>query len=216
VARRIDSAALAAVDQQLGLNSTDAAQETLLEDRDVRQVFSVNDGVRRARAGGTSGWFYASFQNAHTASASHCQTFDPYNIDPAVTQSSLWPTPVPEDLDVWIDSVSFFKASGSGALVEGVIGMYPGEQLQGFGITLAGAPFPGTAYIPLARSTGVLSIIGPDGNPYSLTVSQEIKRRVPRNGTQLWFGSTVDAVPTTIVAFVIFGLFPIGMGQDVR
>ena len=217
MARRIDSSALDSVDKQLCLTSADAAQETTLEDGDVRQTFDIGAGVRRSRAP-FGGWFYAAFYNNHTATATRAQFIDPYNVADALTpsRSNLWPSPIPPDLDIWVDAVSFHETLSGSNVTRCTFGIWPESVLQGFGQTLAGSQYTVEPYIPLVNRGALDTIVDPTENESLAAVATPLGFRMPRSGSRLWFGSSVGAVPTTVVCVVTLGLFPLGMGQDVR
>jgi len=215
--KRIISDALLSVNRILGLTSGGETQPTLLDDGNVSQVFTINDAVRRARAGGiTSGWFMGILQNVHTGAGSLIATIDPYSAGSAVPALGSWPELIPRGLDIWVLGVSTIRTVGAGTLDGAVMYFNPTARQQAWGRDDSGVLVTSSAGIAIARwtdldaSAGSLAIgIGGNGDAFNW-----VRLRVER-GTILEFRSDVATASATIRCNFILGLFPEGLGQDV-
>lgn len=97
--QRIDSDALAGVNEFLGIKEL-GAQQTLLDDGNISQVLVINPLVAAGRAiPGSAGQFYGLLGNFHVAAGTLVSSMDPYA---PTNPTGGWPEVVPLGFSVWI------------------------------------------------------------------------------------------------------------------
>ncbi len=215
MAREVDSGALIALEEQLGL-SGNARGITVLRDDDVFQVVDIVAAARRSLADvRTRGLFYAILRTISAAGAPAFVSLDPYAVDQADVLGT-WPTPVPEGFDVWLLEASVTVSGGTFTAGDvAVLQLGNFARQQAFGRNSAGAPVSATPAHTLAMWDGVVS----DGFTTFLTAEGGALRPTVKIGRRLIPGQQIQVVidPTgacTCDFQVQLGLFPAGLGQD--
>ena len=211
----IESDALDRVYRVLGLSGGALPKGTILDDGNVSQVLSINEIVRRSRtSAATSGWFYAIFQNVHAAAGPLTSSIDPY--DPGVAVLAPYPDPVPRGFDLYILRAMLRRNSGAGGLDGAVFSMNGGVGQQAWGVnddgTATGAsqdPMPFALFTGLDTST--TSAVGLSGDG---SVNVPVNLRVPQGLLNITL-RTDAAAAATFRGYLIMGLFPEALGQDV-
>jgi len=219
VAKQIDSGALDVVDSALGIGGAGSAAITELDDGVVDQVLSVNELIRRGLAPpATQGIFRGVMRNTHSGAGGEFSTWTPYNPVLA-TILAPYPRPVPPGFDIWLLRACVVVTTVLGT-VDAVLLIQ--NVRQGFGITQTGAFQLSNQRLPLAYWD---TIVDQDVTAKFLVTGTEnsdpwkqINQRLPRLGetgsvVQILF-ATESTATSAYECNLIFGMFPVGMGQD--
>jgi len=215
MAREIDSAALTAVQKQLGMSGVGPSSALLL-DEDLPQSFDVIPAVRRSLADiATRGQFYGTLQNVHAAAGPLVSQINPY--DATTRAFGTFPAPVPEDFDLWLMGCSIQRVSGTGT-VEAAIEMEYFSRMRGFGAGDNDAPASARGRLTLMFVDTIVTIAS---SPFGIEVihrsgrvlSEGLPLRLGRNDCFLHFFTEATALSTYDATFML-GLFPAGLGSD--
>jgi len=208
--KKIDSQALDVLQKALGLSGP-GSPVTELTDGVVDQVLDVTPIVRRSRTQGqTSGLYTGLLRNAHAAAESKSSLLQPYVAVPG-TSLAPYPSVMPAGFDVWVLSAAVTQLSGTGTISAALRVTVPGSVM---GISSAA----GAAISNYTLAFWDKVIV--EGSTFGVTsgdVSPWVRLgfRLPRSGTtQLIFASTSSAI-ATFDCFVMLGVFPVALGQDV-
>jgi len=212
--KQVDSQALDIVNRALGLFGA-GAPLTEFMDGAVEQSLDIGPLVRRGRTVAKStGIFFGLMRNIHGAADSQTSTFQPYlggtgAIDP-------WPSPMPPGFDVWVLAAFVRQLSGSGTFT-GALFLDPNTTILGWGIDSAGVAVVAAARIPLVYWDSVVTQLDEfalmeDGQPWK-RIGQRLFH-LNRDEAGILFSSTSSAI-ATFDCFVMLGVFPVGLGQDV-
>lgn len=208
--KRVDSEALSEVDRALGITGQGAGV-TEFADRDLTQVFDVGPSARRGRtlAAGT-GVFIGQLSNVHTDAETLFTTVNPYEI--TVGAIPPYPSPMPRHLDVWILGASVEQQSGAGTFA----GLLQASQpFQGFGVNDSGVAVVRNQALTLAHWDAVVTVGDEVGITEQGNTWVPIRMRLARSlNTEVIFRST-SSLTSTFNCQVLFGVFPVGLGQDV-
>jgi len=209
--KQIDSDALGILTKALGLSGA-GAPITELFDGDVYQTLDIGPLVRRGRTqAGVQGFYYALIRNVHTDAETISTNSTPYVFNPAGVRAP-WPSPIPEQFDLWIISAATRIVSGGGTLTASVQMRIP-QVNQAFGIDDSGVAVVGTAYTALAYWDALVT----QPNTFSLTpggdATVKIGVRLPP-GSEVRFSST-SSLTSTWDCILVLGLFPVALGQDI-
>lgn len=212
--KKIDSDALGELQRSLGLTGQ-GAQVTELNDGTVDQVMAINEVARRGRTlAATSGIFTPTMRTNHSGATDENVIVDPYNVGTTGVVAP-YPAVMPLQFDVWLMGASIRQVSGAGTLTA-TLSLVQGTRQAGWGLDEAGAQVLVAQPIRLAFWNAVSNVLtkfgtlqGPLGPHWSGPV------RLNRFGMDLRF----DARSSEAAAFdcqLILGVFPAGLGQDVR
>lgn len=211
----IDSQALGIVNKSLGLTGRGAAETELL-DGTVDQVLDVGPIARRGGTlAGTEGVFRVVLRNIHAGAGDVSTSWQPYS-SAAVGTFAPFPTPMPDNLDVWLLGASVQIVSGAGSLEHAALRL-TNVQL-GVGIDSAAAAIASTSVMTLAYWNTSLGFLSPS---FAATQSRlpykALNIRIPRKGAVaspfVVFGSQSSGV-NSIDAVLLVGVFPVALGQD--
>jgi len=210
--KKIDSDALWMANRALGLTGA-GLQATELLDGQVNQTLDIGRVARRSRAlVGTEGVFYGILQNVHTDIETLTTTYSVYTATGA--NVAPFPSPIPAQFDLWLLTAGIRRISGVGGLTNGVffINLLTGS--QAFGIDDSGVAIVSTIRHVLA-SWDTITVITPVsyGIQENGDALSRIGLRLPRGDVQLGFSST-SAATATFNLELVFGLFPVTLGQD--
>ena len=213
MAKKVDSDALGLVNRALGLSGAGAPLTEFL-DGTIDQVLDVGALVRRGRTFlGTGGIYWGTLRCIHGGAGTLTSTIEPYIV--ATGGRAPYATPVPLGFDIWILAAQVDQVSGAGTFTGALFTTTNG--LVGWGVDDMGAAIEVSNSVPLALFDSVVTEsrefgINEAGNPFI-----KIGMRMPRpagNASVLTFSSTASDV-ATFDCYVLTGLFPIGMGQDI-
>ena len=213
--KRIDSDALGVLNKSLGLTGA-GSPTTELTDGVVDQFLQVNEIARRGRTlAGSAGVYNAMLQNVNTDAETILSTVDVYNVPAGAT--SIWPTPIPAQFDVWLLAAAARRQSGTGTITAMFSIQLPAST-RAFGIDDSGVAVAQTDPVGLVAFTGLISTSTIDLNqPGSFGPYKRFAIRIPRGsgastGVLRW--STVSSATSTWNLNMILGLFPVALGQD--
>ncbi len=213
--KTVDSQALAIVNRALGLSGAGASLTEFL-DGSVDQTLDIGELVRRGRTIAKSqGIFMGLLRNIHAGSGTLTSSFPPYT---GGTGAILpWPSPMPLGFDVWVIGAFVRQLSGSGTFTGSLI-IDPNTTNLGWGVDDGGAAVSAAARIPLAFWDSVVTqtdeiALMEDGQPWAKIGMRLF--RLNRNDVRLMFSSTASAL-ATFDCFIMLGVFPVGLGQDVQ
>ena len=215
MSKPIESDALDRIYRMLGLSGGALPSGTLLDDGNVSQVLDINPIVRRSRtSAATTGWFACTLENAHAGAGDLTSSINPY--EPGDAAIAPYPSSVPAGFDFWILYAILRRSAGGGDLTGGLLSIAPGNAQRGWGIDDMGAAVIATDQMQLAIFTSLNIAIG--SGVLGLTPTGEVlapvNMRVPVGNAGLFFRSEAAAA-ATFRMFLICGLFPEGLGQDV-
>lgn len=207
----IDSDALGILNKALGLTGS-GSQVTELTDGIVEQNLDVGPIIRRGRTlAGSSGIFVGTWRNVHSAANSVTSVLSPYAL--ASTQARApFVTPVPPQFDLWVLRSTVVQISGTGTL-SAVLNMVLPATMVGLTTTGAGVitTWPVAFWDSLITESIEFGILAGSLGPIA-----SCNFRLPRgptNNVQMQFASTSSAAATFDLQ-VLFGMFPISLGQD--
>jgi len=209
----IKNAILKPIQRLIGI--APASSPTVVDTGNVSLTMPIlPDMARRSLASQpTGGWFQGVLENVHSAGDAEISSINPYEA----AADAVAPYPIAIDdllFDLWIVAVGGIRSSGSGGLTSGVVSITPSAHTQGWGRDDVGAPVVASPRMTIAsfdaiNSDGALDFfITEQGLPF-----QPLNLRIPRNSL-LTFHST-SAAAAEYQAWVLLGLFPAGLGQDV-
>lgn len=214
--KEIDSQALGLLQKSLGLAGAGSAQTELL-DSEVLQVLDVGVAARRGMTlAGSGGIYRGVLRNVHPGADTQQSHWLAYAA-PTGSVQNAYPTPVPDNFDVWILSASVTRPSGSGN-VEAALTLF--NWRQGFGHENDETPVDDNIPVCVGFWDNVVAVVEliilqRDGNPVV-----RLGYRIPRSpddgtvgGTGVRFASTTTAA-AQYECQIIFGVFPVGLGQD--
>jgi len=214
--KTVDSQALGLVNRALGLTGAGAPLTEFL-DGQVDQTLDIAALVRRGRTqAGTGGIYIGVMENVHGAADSQQSQIVPYNV--AVGAVAPYPSPMPPGFDVWILAATIDQVSGAGTLAAALSLEPLTDNLLGWGIDESGVAATGISTLPLAYWDSVVTVgrefglLGGVGQPWA-----HIGLRLPRpplSDVALDFDTTSSAI-ATFRCYILTGVFPIGLGQDV-
>lgn len=208
--KKIDSDALGVLQKALGLTGTGAPLTELL-DADVYQTLDISAIVRRGRTqAGVEGFYYGLIQNVHTDAETITTLVNPYNFGTGVR--APFPDPIPPQFDLWLISAGVRIVTGGGTFTGALQYRIP-QVHQAFGIDDSGVAVVNTMFFPLAYWDSLVT----QPNTFALmqdgTALVNIGQRIPP-GTEVRFSST-SSLTSTWDCGLIFGLFPVSLGQDI-
>ena len=212
--KTVDSDALGLVNRALGLTGAGAPLTEFL-DGTVDQTLDVQSLVRRGRTLGRSGGiFFGLLRNIHAGAGTLTSRFEPYVGGTGAVLP--YPSPVNIGFDLWVLAAITRQLSGTGTFT-GALFLDPNTTILGWGVDDGGAAVSAAARMPLVFWDSVVTQtdefgIMEDGQPWG-----RIGIRLPRlnrNDVGLVFSSTASAL-ATFDCFIVLGMFPIGLGQDV-
>ena len=208
--KKVDSQALGVVLRSLGLTGA-GAQETEFTDGTLDQVIDVGDLIRRGRTPGISrGVFYGIMQTIHTDAQLRTVAVEAYTQSVGVVPP--FPTPIPESFDLWLMAAVVRQISGTGTLSAALFLTYAASQ-QAWGEDSAGAAVAATGAFTLAYWDGLIT----QTQEFGVRDGKEPFARMGIRltpGAVLTFSATSSAT-SVFNCYVLLGLFPAGMGQDV-
>lgn len=205
------------MNKALGIAGSGDSQTELL-DGTVDQVLDVGQIARRGGTlAGTEGIFRCILRNVHAGAGDIFSSWQPY-LPGETGLIAPYPTPVPDDLDVWLLGASVESVSGGGSLVGAALRLT--QIQQGFGIDDSAAAVVSNSVFTVAWWNTHIGILAP---PFMATQSLQpfkpINLRIPRKGAIaspfLSFGSQSDGI-NTFDCVMMMGLFPVALGQDGR
>jgi len=213
--KKIDSDALGELTRALGLTGSGSAITELM-DGVVDQTLDVGPIVRRSRTqANTSGIYLGILQNVHTDAEQLTTAINPYNVG-ATAAIPPWPDPMPLQFDIWLLSVNARRVSGSGTIL-GVLHLQMPSETQGFGIDDSGVAVTESPPLAIVSYDSLVALntaflVQEGGHPY---VRPGI--RIPRgtgvgNSSLEW--TTTSSLTSTYQCLMMFGVFPITLGQD--
>ena len=209
--KKIDSQALEIANKALGITGA-GSLVTELADGVVDQSLDVVPIVRRSRTLGRSeGIFTALMFNEHTGATTLTSSINPFEV--GALGFPLFPSPIPENLDLWILATAVNRTSGSGTLKFAFYIDYPTSQLA-FGVDDGGSQITDTPGFPVAMGDALLSAgqtIGRDVNNGGYI--GRVGLRLPRSLVSLRFVSVSNAT-SSYQGMLVLGLFPVALGQD--
>lgn len=205
--KRVDSDALTVANKALGLFGVSALAETEFLDGELVQQINVLDIIRRGRTlAGSTGIFGGTLQNAHGGGGDLQSSETPYDIQTAV--ASPWPNPLPDLFDLWLLAVGMARTSGAAVInAAGLMVQLPG--VGSWGTDDNGAAISVATKIPVATWPTSTSILDTFGLVNTVPLPMRLQR-----GCTLNFQSDVSAA-ATLDCNMIFGIFPVSLGQDV-
>lgn len=209
--KRIDSQALGMLNKALGLTGA-GSQITELEDGHVDQALDVGPIVRRSRTlAGSGGIFTARLRNTHPAADSRTAILLPYLSGTAAI--APFPSPIPEQFDVWLLLASISQVSGTGTLSAAMTLNIPASQMA---MSTVGAGTAALAAMTLAFWDALITedvefgLLNGARGPLSRP-----GLRLPRSpALEIEFASTSSAA-ATFELLLLLGVFPVALGQDV-
>lgn len=211
--KKIDSDALGVLNKSLGLTGA-GSPTTELADGVVDQVLSVGEVVRRGRTqAGSEGIYTAIMQNVHTDAETITTIVNPFDV--AVGVIPPYPDPLPVQFDLWLLTACVRKPSGTGTMTAALSLQYASMQ-QGWGVDDSGVAVvesaPHTlAYWDLLISLGTTFGIDSRGVHGALA---HIGVRIPRNVNAALRFISVSSATATFNMQLVFGVFPVALGQD--
>lgn len=219
MSRSIDSDALTLVQRQLGLSGV-GESATELESDTLMQVFDASSAIRRGRADlATRGFFYGILKTLEAGAGGSNAAFigDAYNVGAAFALGTFPPNIDIARFDLWLLNVSGVITDGAfAANDECVLQIGMNARQQGFGKD-SGVPAVVAATPPntVARFTesiddGFSDVLVTDQGEPSVQVNL---RLIPGQALQM---VTTSAAACDAQLSLMLGLFPVGMGQDVR
>ena len=214
--KRITSSALLLVDRWLGLGGSSGPTE--LDDGTVSQVLDMWPAIRRmGTPAALGGWFFCLMDNIHPAAGAIDSEVDPYNPGGAfLPNSTVYPTPVPADMDFWLFSIQMKRVSGAAGMDGAAMHINPLVNQQGWGIDNLGAAIAGNDPYTVGRWTGLDSTLA-GKDPYGIagdgSSSVVVNQRIGR-GALLRMTTDADAA-CTFRTTLTCGLFAAGLGQDI-
>jgi hypothetical protein len=149
-------------------------------------------------------------RNEHPGAGTLLSTVDPYDV--TTGRIEPYPGPIPANFDLHLLAVTARHKSGTGSLTAALLIGMPAAA-QGWGITDTGAAAPSALSIPVAYWTSLVTQSVSFGVLGNTNPQQRVGMRL-RRGTTVQFSSTASAL-ASFEAQIIFGLFPVGLGQDV-
>lgn len=207
--RKIDSQALDVLAKALDL-SGQGSPVTELTDGVVDQVIEVGPIIRRSRTqADTEGIYSAVIRNVHAAANSITATINPYNA--GTTAIAPYPTPMPRGFDIWLLTAVVTQISGTGTVSAALrVNVRAGQMgISSFGA--ATASNQNVAFWDTIVDENILFAVK-GGVP---TPIQRIGMRLPRDPlTGLVFSTTSSAI-ASFDCYMMLGVFPSGLGQDV-
>lgn len=212
--KQVDSQALAIVNRALGLFGA-GAPLTEFMDGSVDQVLDIGQLVRRGRTVAKSqGIFMGLLRNIHGAADSQTSSFQPYLG--GTGRIAPYPQPMPPGFDIWVLSAFVRRLSGTGTFT-GALFIDPNTTNLGWGVDEAGQAVSAAARMPLAFWDSLATqldtfAITEQGQPW-FNIGQRLFR-LNRDDVGLLFSSTSSAI-ATYDCFIMMGVFPVGLGQDV-
>lgn len=213
--REIDTDALLAVAPALGVgNPASATRQVVFDDENLQQAISVNELVRRARAGFGAGIWQASIISDHVAAGTVTDDLDPYN---AADMAGAYRALVDQGHDVWA-LTSRLSIDVSTDFLAAVLQIKPRTNEMGVRNTIAatGTSAPiilGSWDSVLATFSATTATVSSSADPRLI---QPVHIRRISRGQVLSLASESGGV----AAFeahcrVALGVFPAGLGQDV-
>ncbi len=207
--KKIDSQALDILTKALGLQGP-GSPVTELTDGIVDQVLEVGPIIRRSRTQAqTAGIYTAAMRNIHGAADSTTSTITPYAA--GATAFAPYPSPMPAGFDIWLLSAAVTQLSGTGTISAALRVVIPATVM---GISTLGGVVGAVTNVAfwdtiLTEST-TFAVKGAISEP-----STRIGMRLPRSAsTSLIFATTSSAI-ATFDCFLVLGVFPVALGQDV-
>lgn len=202
---QLDSGALDLLNQILQLGRG-GEQTTSLDDGNVSQVLDILPIVRRSLTfAGSSGLFYFTWENVHSAGTTESTSVNPYAVTAGVNG---FPTLVPPGFDIWLLYCTIRRSAGGGFLNTGLVEMSWPSTMRGKGDTT-----PATTLMAVGRWTVLEST---SGQSYGVTDQGETLLRPLvriRRGVSLILRTSSTAAATFQMAGAVVAL-PAGLGQD--
>ena len=207
-----DSQALGVLNKVLGVTGQSALTRTELADETLFQTIDVAEVARRGGTlADTLGIFTGILETVHTDAETLSVVVDPFSFGAGTI--APFPDPIPTKFDLWLISAAVTQISGSGTLVAVLRLNFPAPA-QAFGVNDSGVAVVAGATYAIALWDSVLAApsatigLQESGEPVA-----KINMRLPRN-CNLVFAST-SSLTSSFRCQLVFGLFPITLGQDV-
>lgn len=205
------------ISKLMGLSQQAIAGISDLDDKNISQVLTTNELVRRGLTeANLGGWYQGLLENVHSVADGETSSIDPYA--PGASFVAPYPALVPEGWDVWLLGVGGVRSSGAGGLTGALMQIDPLRTQVGWAQDDAGAPV--TAVSPawtIARFDSVSAEIGGVQADPMLTEAGDcfvhVGVRLPR-GITIVFHSEAAAAAEFQAQFLM-GLFPEALGQDI-
>lgn len=220
--RDVDSQVLGSVARTLGLAGA-GAPVTVFEDGILQQVLDVSALVRR---GGTisssTGIYSARLTNIHvgtdTIVTDLCPARPALNSASVAFLSADWPTPVPRSLDVWLLSAFATTAAGSGDLEGGALQLLYGADQMAMGSSRIATNIFLQLYEVEVDIGTIVTFLSFDSaaSPPSLLPIRLRPPGVDGNPFIRFTTQKTGGGAATYQLDLLLGLFPAGLGQDVR
>ena len=213
--KSIDSQALELVNRALGLTGAGAPLTEFL-DGFVDQTLDIGALVRRGRTlAKSTGVFFGLLRNIHGAADTQTSSFPPYTGGTGGIVP--YPSPMPLGFDIWVLAAFVRQLSGSGTFT-GALMIDPNTTILGWGVDQAGLAVNAIARMPLVFWDSLVTqtdefALMEDGQPWAKIGIRLF--RLNRNDVRLLFSSTSSAI-ATFDCFIMMGVFPVGLGQDIQ
>lgn len=220
----IDSQALILLRRLLNLEGPIAAQTELLDDS-VTQTFDIAQIARRSLVPpGSEGLYTVVLENVHAAAGALESRMDVYNT--GASNFGGYPQDVPDNMDVWLVSVSATMTTTQTLDACAFVLEYPANQM-GIGVDATpAAVVPEVTYECIAyfdvQLTAIPSAVGlqeilASNSTGALThaVTGPMPRRLRKGTVLTWHSDVSGAGATTAKALAVIALAPKGLGQDV-
>lgn len=207
---RFNSAALEFVNRALQI-ADPGSVGTVLDDERVVQTFDVTNAIRRSLVEvNQEGIFTAILRNVHTDAEGLVTVISPYTIGTALARAPF-PAAIPRSFDLWLISAAMMRISGGGTINASLLLGYEAAN-QAFGVDDSGNNITGNTQHAIGfwdAFTGTTTVFGIEGgqNPW-----KRLGIRLAR-AAALRFEST-SSLTLTVDCQLVFGLFPVTLGQD--
>jgi len=219
VSKPIESGALDLVNKALGIGGAGSAAETLLDDANVDQVLDVAPLIRRGLVpAATEGIFRGVLRTNHAIGDSQQAVWSPYDEQLSRTIAPYTP-PISDEFDIWLLRACVVVTTVSGTAT---CSLNMQNVRQGFGANQVGSATIVNSKIPLAfwdilhtvHDTTFMGTGNRNTEPW-----KKIDQRLPRLGetatrVQIFFMSEASGGPSAYDCNFLFGIFPVGLGQD--
>jgi hypothetical protein len=157
-------------------------------------------------------------ETVHATANNQVTAVDPYFSTSTPGSNPNWPVPIPAGFDIWYLGASGIQISGTLGIEDGYVGMVGDMQGDmGFSSNQAGAAatnaairYPLQIFNVATGIAGISFLCQKDGVPAMITPKGPI--RLPRGSTLEFRVTSVAAA--TYQAYILCGVFPVGLGQD--
>lgn len=211
--------ALDDVARALGISGAQGNQLTEFEDGIVSQTLTINDLVRRGRTlAGSAGIFTGLLQTVHGSAGVLTASIAPYDAGSGLVVAPF-PSPVPPQFDLWVIGASVALESGSPTTSQSILGL--DNVIQAWGVDDSGSQVVQNPrhFLALWSSQqaigtgGTVMVRGGDRQAFAKIMVRIPRQVSPSGSPRLAFVCNTDAAATWTCQ-IIFGVFPIALGQD--